>query len=332
MTSAREEALKGCPEGGAQDEGTETVLDCLALYMPSWGTSVVLHAAVLILAAFFAWQSYAVQPPFEPYKSFVVAQSPKKTVHRQRLQTKMHDDEMSRGKMVPRLSGMVRHIENPFQDVASNKKEKLEKIGVGGGGRDFGGFEGLGTGPGRGSGLFGVGGDEEARKIVYVVDRSGSMTSSIDYVKLELKRSIGKLGEEKEFHIIFYSSGPPVEMPTRRLVNATDRDKRLAFEFVDGIIAQGETDPSKALERAFEVKPELIYLLTDGEFDKAMVDLLKRLNRDQKITVHTIGFWSWRSRQDSDPPSGEEVMKIMADQNGGNYKAIYKEDLATLMQ
>jgi hypothetical protein len=157
------------------------------------------------------------------------------------------------------------------------------------------------------------------------------MTSSIDYVKLELKRSIGKLGEEKEFHIIFYSSGPPVEMPTRRLVNATDRDKQRAFEFVDGIIAQGETDPSKALERAFEVKPELIYLLTDGEFDKAMVDLLKRLNRDQKITVHTIGFWSWRSRQDSDPPSGEEVMKIMADQNGGNYKAIYEEDLATLI-
>jgi hypothetical protein len=80
------------------------------------------------------------------------------------------------------------------------------------------------------------------------------------------------------------------------------------------------------------VKPELIYLLTDGEFDKAMVDLLKRLNRDQKITVHTIGFWAWRSRRDSDPPSGEEVLKIMADQNGGNYKAIYKEDLATLIQ
>jgi hypothetical protein len=288
----------------------------------------VLHAAVLILAAFFAWQSYAVQPPFE-YKSAVVAQSPKKTVHRQRLQTKMHDDEMSRGKMVPRLSGMVRHMENPFPGVASNNRDPVRVIGVGDGGAAFGGFEGLGTGSGRGSGLFGVGG--EASKIVYVVDRSGSMTSSIDYVKLELKRSIGELGEEKEFHVIFYSSGPPVEMPTRRLVNATDRDKQLAFEFIDGIIAQNETDPSKALERAFEVKPELIYLLTDGEFDKAMVGLLNRLNRDQKITVHTIGFWAWRSRQDSDLPSGEEVLKIMADQNGGNYKAIYEEDLATLM-
>jgi len=180
------------------------------------------------------------------------------------------------------------------------------------------------------SGFFGMGG--EARKIVYVVDRSGSMTDSIDYVKFELKRSIGELSEEKEFHVIFYSSGPPVEMPTRQLVKATDRNKQLAFDFIDGVIPQGETDPSKALERAFEVKSELIYLLTDGEFDKAMVGLLHRLNGDRRITVHTIGFWAWRSRGDAGPPSGEAVLKTMADQNGGNYKAIYQEDLATLLQ
>ena len=194
-------------EEAEEQTSMDTMMDWLALYLPSWGTSVVLHAAVLILAAFFAWQSYAVQPPFE-YKSAVVAQSQKKTVKRQRPQNKMHDDETSRGKMVPRPSSLVRHMDNPFPDVASTKMNVLEVIGVGGGGKEFGGFEGLGTGSGRGSGFFGAGG--EARKIVYVVDRSGSMTDSIDYVKFELKRSIGELGEEKEFHVIFYSSGPPV--------------------------------------------------------------------------------------------------------------------------
>jgi hypothetical protein len=320
MTGARREPLNGCPALGAGDEGTETVLDWLALYLPSWGTSFVLHAAVLILAAFFAWQSYAVQPPFE-YKSAVVAQTPRKTVKRPRPQNKMHDDETSRGKMVPRPSSLVRHMENPFPDVASNKMEVLEVIGVGGGGKEFGGFEGLGTGSGRGSGFFGAGG--VAGKIVYVVDRSGSMTDSIDYVKFELKRSIGELGEEKEFHVIFYSSGPPVEMPTRRLVNATDRNKQLAFEFIDGIIPQGETDPSKALERAFEVKPELIYLLTDGEFDRAIVGLVKRQNAGGQVNVHTIGFL-YRM--------GEQVLKQIAEENGGNYKFVSEKDLATLIQ
>jgi hypothetical protein len=170
------------------------------------------------------------------------------------------------------------------------------------------------------SGFFGMPGTR-AGSIVYVVDRSGSMTDSIDYVKFELKRSIGELGEEKEFHVIFYSSGPPVEMPMRRLVNATDRNKQMAFEFIDGVIPQGETDPSKALERAFEVKPELIYLLTDGEFDKATVGLVKRLNAAGKVKVHTIGFLY---------SMGEQVLKQIADQNGGQYKFVTEKDLAKL--
>jgi hypothetical protein len=248
-----------------------------------------------------------------------VAQTKPKTEKREKKDQK---PQQSRGKLKPNPSSIVRQFtQNPFPDVASNKLQQLEVIGVGGGGKEIGGFEGLGTG---GRGFFGAGGEsDETRKIVYVVDRSGSMTDSIDYVKFELKRSIGELGEEKEFHVIFYSSGPPVEMPMRRLVNATERNKQLAFEFIDGVIPQGETDPSKALERAFDVKPELIYLLTDGEFDKAIVGLVKKQNAGGQVTVHTIGFLY---------SMGEQVLKQIAEENGGNYKFVSEKDLATLIQ
>jgi hypothetical protein len=103
----------------------------------------------------------------------------------------------------------------------------------------------------------------------------------------------------------------------------TERNKQPAFEFIDGVILQGETDPSKALERAFDVKPELIYLLTDGEFDRAIVGLVKRLNADGKVRVHTIGFL-YRV--------GEPVLKDIAAQNGGQYKFVSEKDLATLIQ
>jgi len=165
--------------------------------------------------------------------------------------------------------------------------------------------------------------EKMARKIVYIVDRSGSMTDSIDYVKYELKRSISELMEEKEFHVIFYSSGPLVEMSTRRLVHATERNKQLAFEFINGVASQGETDPSKALERAFACQPELIYLLTDGEFDKVIVGLVKRLNGGGKVTVHTIGFL-YRT--------GEAVLEQIAKENNGQYKFVSEADLATLVQ
>ncbi len=185
-------------------------------------------------------------------------------------------------------------------------------------GKSIGRFDGLGQG-GRGS--FGTGAEAEiAHRIVYVVDRSGGMTDSIDYVKCELKRSIGELSEDIEFHVVFYSSGAPVEMPTRRLVVASQRNKQLAFEFIDSIISQGETDPSKALERAFDCTPDTIYLLTDGEFDRAIIDLVKRLNTGAKVTVHTVGFL-YRT--------GEDVLKKIAEQNGGTYRFVSEVDLVT---
>jgi len=164
---------------------------------------------------------------------------------------------------------------------------------------------------------------KKAKKTVYIIDRSGSMTDSIDFVKYELKRSIRGLDDSQEFHIIFYSSGPPVEMPTQRLVSATDRNKQLAFEFINGILPQGETDPSKALERAFSCQPDVIYLLTDGEFNKTLVGFVKRLNVGGKVTVHTIGFLY---------QTGEQVLKQIANDNNGTYKFVSEKDLATLAQ
>jgi len=162
-----------------------------------------------------------------------------------------------------------------------------------------------------------------ASKVVYVVDRSGSMTDSIDYVKYELKRSIASFDARVKFHVIFFSSGPPVEMPTRRLVPATEQNKKLAFKFIDSVTPQGETDPSKALERAFAVGPELIYFLTDGEFKKAIVDQVDRLNAEGSVTIHTIGFL-YRS--------GEPLLKEIAKRNNGNYKFVSEADLATLVE
>ena len=309
------------PEEAAEEEaGMGTVMSWLALYLPSWGSSVVLHAAVFVLAAFLAWQQAKPQDPFK-YTTGVVAESKPKVVKR----AQRNDQESSRGKMRPQPSSIVRQFTtNPFPDVASNKLEEVEVIGVGAGGNQIGGFEGLGDGSGRGSGsgFFGTAA-EEASKIVYVVDRSGSMTDSIVFVKYELKRSIRELGPEKQFHVVFYSSGPALEMPARRLVSATDANKQKAFEFIDSVIPQGETDPSDALSRAFAVNPELIYLLTDGEFDKAIVGQVAKANASKKVTVHTIGFLY---------KMGEKILKDIAAQNNGTYKFVAESDLETLLQ
>jgi Mg-chelatase subunit ChlD len=161
------------------------------------------------------------------------------------------------------------------------------------------------------------------KKIVYIVDRSGSMTNAMDYLKAELKRSIGKLQPDQQFHVIFFSSGPALEMPDKRLIPASDANKQKACTWIADIKAQGETDPEEAIKRAFSVGAEVIYLVTDGEFDRSVVHTIKTLNKVGKVTIHTITFVY---------KDGEKILKDIASQNGGKYRFVSEADLATLVQ
>jgi len=162
-----------------------------------------------------------------------------------------------------------------------------------------------------------------ARKVVYIVDKSGSMTDSIVYVNRELKRSLRALDVDAAFHVLFFSSGPPAELPFRKLVHATEENKRAAFKFIDGIMARGETDPSDALSRAFALKPDAVFLLTDGEFDKAIVRSVRELNKDGKVRVYTIAFVY---------KQGEKTLQAIAADNGGAYRFVAESDLEELLK
>jgi uncharacterized protein with von Willebrand factor type A (vWA) domain len=169
-------------------------------------------------------------------------------------------------------------------------------------------------------GFFGVG-TGGRRRIVFVLDRSGSMVDSIDFLKCEVKRAVRALDSDVAFHVVFFSSGPPVEMPTKALVSATDANKESAARFIDSIIAHGQTDPSEALRIAFAREPDVIYLLTDGEFDPAIAPLIRRLNPGGNVAVHTVGFIY---------DAGEPLLERIARENGGLYRFVSEAELTNL--
>ena len=334
----RSKAVAGVyPGASAEDEwrgrGTAAaaLTDWLALYAPSWGSSVVLHAAVLVLAMFIAWQGRAAEEPFR-YHTAIVREFKPKVQDPTRPPANPTKADLPRP-LDPRPPGLIFPATTPvpLDDTPARALHDLAVISVhwddafrtfpqsdldGKGGPDFCGLpfpEGGGGGGG--------GGGDGASKVVYVVDRSGSMGDSIAYVKYELKRSIRNLGPDKQFHVIFYSSGPALEMPARRLVTATDENKRKAFEFIDDIYPAAETDPTDAIRRAFAVGPDVIYLLTDGEFDRAVVNQVSRANPGGRVSVNTIAFLY---RQ------GEKILKEIAGRNRGNYRFVSEADLATL--
>jgi hypothetical protein len=332
VVAGQTEAGQAPGQGAAEEEqpvpesSSDNVVAFLATYLPSWGTSVVIHLAAILIA--LTATTAAKQPQKVEFQADIVIRD--NTTHRltqdKHPETRIEGQKArtTRGAMNDKVSSFVfQQNNNAMADVANNNQETVEVIGVGGGGMSMGGMAGFGTGRGGGGGgdvaFFSVG--SVAKKVVFVVDHSGSMTDSIMYVKFELKRSIRSLKPNQQFYVVFYSSGPALKMPSLKLVPATEANKQQAYEFIDSIVPIGQTDPSEALKNGFEVGPEAMYILTDGEFDPQIAGLVARLNAKKEVTVNTICFVY---------SSGEALLQKIAQQNNGVYKFVGEDDLQSL--
>jgi hypothetical protein len=148
----------------------------------------------------------------------------------------------------------------------------------------------------------------EGRRFVYVFDRSESMNSILAFTsggktvfsmtpleaaKAELLKSLADLDRRHEFHVLFYNHEVwqfETGASSHRLVPATPEYKRRAAEFVRGVYGHGNTRHVRPLEAALRMRPDVIYLLTDGEEkdDPSAAELarLRRMNRaGTKINV-----------------------------------------------
>ncbi len=205
---------------------------------------------------------------------------------------------------------------------AGKTTKPVDIIGLGAGGSAGATQMGMGTTAGGGpkSKFFGSGGN--AYNVVYVVDRSGSMIDTFDLVKMEMLRSIGRLRDTQMFHIILFAEGRPIENPPRKLVPATRANKKKAARFLKDVIPELQTTPVPAINRAFDVlrgarkRGRLIYLLTDGVFpdNEKVLQAIRARNKGKKKRVF-INTFLYGSR----PPEAVEVMKQIAEDNGGRY-------------
>lgn len=183
-----------------------------------------------------------------------------------------------------------------------------QMLGLGGGGGEPGPtFFGLGGGKAKG-----------AKRIVYVVDRSGSMMTTFQAVRRELQASIQRLRMTQRFHVVFFNSGQPTENPPKRLVPATQSQKGAAFEFLDSIYAEGNTDPIPAMKRALAVKPDLIYFLTDGDFDPALIEKLHEWNHGKQVRIFTLAYVS---------ETGRVLLEQIARENNGEFRFISEDEI-----
>jgi len=124
----------------------------------------------------------------------------------------------------------------------------------------------------------------------------------------------------QRFHIVLARPRHVEEFSPRRLVPAIARYKKEAMAFLDTverIPKPGKADPIEAMKRAFAVRPELIYLLSDGDYPDIADDLereLDRLNADRAVCITAIGF---------DPsPDPRALLERIARRHGGHFRVV----------
>lgn len=113
-----------------------------------------------------------------------------------------------------------------------------------------------------------------AVRIVYVVDASGAMVSSLKFVLDELERSIQRLTPEQRFQVILFRRPPgdaaayelftpPGQRAGREgLIPATAVNKAAVAAWLRTIQPIGRSDPEAGLVRALEFRPDVVFLLS----------------------------------------------------------------------
>lgn len=234
--------------------------------------------------------------------------------------------------------------------------------------KDIGGRQGLAVGggprPSKRSSFFGIKIEEDAPRIILLLDTSNSMferrrgneMNIFDYgvIKREAIELVNSLGQSARFNVVLYEGGAVAFQKDMSAVS--DGFKAQAAKWIQGIeedpgvsirSRQGEarlmegggTRLDTGLKLAFRYDPTAVFLLTDGEanlrtetgeFQKMsaadLVPLIKDLQGKQKnpAVIHVIHFQTAQARA-----SETNFLKAIAAQGRGNLRSVEAKTLKT---
>lgn len=166
-----------------------------------------------------------------------------------------------------------------------------------------------------------------AKRVVFVIDQSKSMLSSVDGVTRlddaarQLEGAIRGLPDDAWFEVIAYND---MERPfAGRLIQATPQAKSDAARFIYALSADGKTDSYSPLTDALRVDAniEAILFLSDGDPNAGpivdrptIVAAVTQQNMTLRTSINTIGI-------DARGPA-EAFLQQLADKNFGTFQSI----------
>ncbi len=178
-------------------------------------------------------------------------------------------------------------------------------------------------------------------RVVFVCDATGSMKDAFDGLRRHLQKSIDGLSSGQAFNVILFQAGEAIPLEQRAMLAATAQNKQRVGRYLSDRELKYGSDPIPALERAFQLKPGLIYLLTDGDFfdamdkttnkegNEAVVEYCRRKTADGKTKINAIAFVR-KSEREGNAESLDYVkaLQAIARNSRGQFKMVSEEEMA----
>ena len=192
-------------------------------------------------------------------------------------------------------------------------------------GRAAGGRAAAGHAPGRDAAMF-FGREGSGRRVCFMCDNSNSHRDGGFHAVLdEVARSVDALAPEQSFFVIFFSDAAyPLFHPASvdALQPATAENKRRLREWLGTVeMCSGGQGIHEAVRLAGSLAPDVVYLLSDGEFSGSVVDRVRAADLGDAV-VHTFGI----QQAVVDRRTGQVVPDKVREQQGFNRNLL---DIAT---
>jgi hypothetical protein len=156
------------------------------------------------------------------------------------------------------------------------------------------------------------------RKFVFLLDNSNSMINGrFETARAELIKSVEALDPHQMFYVILFSDTAYSlhwPKPAERLVWATTENKKQLAEWANSVELCFGTNAEKAMRRAIEMKPDAIYVLSDGAFMDDPGGVAAEMSKGS-IRINTLGMLGKKKAA----KRGRDALTKLASDNGGTF-------------
>lgn len=181
--------------------------------------------------------------------------------------------------------------------------------------------------PSDGTGAYFFGTYASGQRFVFVIDSSQSMLEGGRWsaMRRELIRALSTLSPDQEFFVIsFDSTAKPMFgqfPPNSKFLHPNAGNIDRVNRWVGTISHGGSTLPASSIGIALRMKPDAIFLLSDGEIQDTTLQELRLHNRQKNskgsfeaiIPIHTVSLFSM---------AGFRTLQAIADENDGVFTPV----------